>query len=184
MPQVKRLNKNGLNRILRPCAHIWESLTHNAFRGLYKSPTLLPAHFCPETVPLVRQAYVQVWFCGCLQTDLRVICIPACEATEKAPWSHTGPLKSQKLVRTSQSPLCYSKIRMLTFLLARNICIYHPLLNEPHLSTIDHSYPSIIKTNILKISYVSASLHLQFYLLCIFYGNSFFLLNWQFHKMG
>lgn len=143
------------------------------FLWLYNSPTLLPAPFRSETVPLVRQAYVQVWFRGCLQTDLRVTCIPACEATEKAPWYHTGPLKSQKLVRTSQAPLCYSKICMPTFLLARNICIYHPLLNEPHLSTRDHSYPSIIKTNILKISYVSASLHLQFYLLCIFYGNPF-----------
>lgn len=61
MPQVKRLNKNGLNRILRPCAHIWESLTHNAFRGLYKKSNTAACPLRPETVPLVRQAYVQVW---------------------------------------------------------------------------------------------------------------------------
>lgn len=42
------------------------------------------------------------------------------------------------------------------FLLIRNVCIYHPLLNELHLSTLDHHYPSIIKTNILQISYVPA----------------------------
>lgn len=42
------------------------------------------------------------------------------------------------------------------FLLIRSVCIYHPLLNELHLSTIDHHYPSIIKTNILQISYVPA----------------------------
>lgn len=42
------------------------------------------------------------------------------------------------------------------------------LTNEPHLSTIDHPYPSIIKTNILQISYVSASLNLQFCLVSIF----------------
>lgn len=74
-----------------------------------------------------------------------------------------------KLVRTFQSPICYREICMLTFLLARNICIYHPLHNEPHLSTTDHSYPSIIKTNILKISSVSASFHLQFCRVSLFY---------------
>ena len=79
--------------------------------------------------------------------------------------------RAERLVKTFQSPVCYSKICMLTFLLARNICICHRLLNEPHLSTTDHSYPSIIKTNILKISYVSASLHLQFYLVSIFYST-------------
>lgn len=42
------------------------------------------------------------------------------------------------------------------FLLIRSVCIYHPSLNELHLSTIDHHYPSIIKTNILQISYVLA----------------------------
>lgn len=79
--------------------------------------------------------------------------------------------------KPSSSPICYGKICMLTFLLARNICIYHPLLNEPHLSTIDHSYPSIIKTNILQISYVSASLHLQFCLVSIFYSTSSLILG-------
>lgn len=160
----------------------YENPHTQCFSWFVQSPTLLPAHFCPETVPLVRQAYVQVWFCGCLQTDLSYMHSSLWGHREGSMVSHRS-LKSQKLVRTSQSPLCYSKIRMPTLLLARNICIYHPLLNEPHLSTTDHSYPSIIKTNILKISYVSASLPLQFYLLCIFYGNSFFLLNWQFHKM-
>lgn len=73
-------------------------------------------------------------------------------------------------VKTFQS-ICYGETCMLTFLLARNICIYHALLNEPHLSTTDHSYPSAIKINILQISYVSASLHLQFYLVSIFYST-------------
>lgn len=57
---------------------------------------------------------------------------------------------------------------MLTSLLAKGICVYHPLLNEPHLPTIDHGYPPIIKTNILQISYASASLHLRFCLVPIF----------------
>lgn len=47
-----------------------------------------------------------------------------------------------------------------TSLLTRSIGIHHPLLNEPHLSTTDHRYPSIIKTNILQISYVPALLSL------------------------
>lgn len=73
--------------------------------------------------------------------------------------------------KTFPSPICYGTICRLTFLSARNICIFHPVLNEPHLSTIDHSYPSIIKTNILQISYISASLHLQFCLVSIFYST-------------
>lgn len=93
------------------------------------------------------------------------------------PWSC-------KLSQNIQSA-CYGQV-MLTFLLAMDICIYHPLLNEPHLSTIVHSYPSIIKTNILQISYVSASLHLRFCLVPIFNSSPslIFFWNWQFHKMG
>lgn len=54
------------------------------------------------------------------------------------------------------------------FLLIRSVSIYHPLLNELHSSTIDHHYPSIIKTNILQISYVPA-LH------SLWLGHSLFL---------
>lgn len=118
-----------------------------------------------------RHPCVQVWFCDYLQTDLGVACAQ--------PGGPQGRLHSlTQLIRRAAScftilpsPICYHTICMLTFLSARNICIFHPLLNEPHLSSIDHSYPSIIKTNILQISYVSASLHLQFCLVSIFYSN-------------
>lgn len=60
----------------------------------------------------------------------------------QAPWPHPGHL------------------RVICRVLARSVCIYHPLLNEPHLSTTDHHYPSIIKTNILQISYFPALLKL------------------------
>lgn len=149
---------------------MWESLTHTAFCGSWRKPSTAALPLALGDVRLVREAYVQIRFCRYLQTGLTVACTPGCGATEKAPWPHMGHLKSWMLVKTFQAPICYSKICMLTFPLARNICIYHPLLNEPHLSTIDHSYPSIIKTNILQISYVSASLHLQFCLVSIFYS--------------
>lgn len=63
-------------------------------------------------------------------------------------------VKAQTCVRTQPFP--------------GSTCICHPFLNEPHLSTIDHSYHSIIKTNILQISYVPAFPHVQFYL-CLFF---------------
>lgn len=47
--------------------------------------------------------------------------------------------------RACQPFICHSKNCVLTFLLARNICIYQPLLNEPHSSTIDHSIPLLSK---------------------------------------
>lgn len=161
-----------------PCENSSHALLSEAYT---KSPAVLLSPLCPQRGPLVTEACVQVWFCAYLNTDLGAAYSPACGATEKALWPHV----SQKRDRNLPFPTCDGEICMLTFLLARNICIYHPLLNEPHLSTIDHSYPSIIKTNILQISNVSATLHLQFCLVPIFYSTSSLIFwNWQSHKMG
>lgn len=118
---------------------------------------------------LGRGLGVQARFWGCRQADPGGAHAQPGGTTEKAPEPQAAHLQSCKLVRNL--PIPNSLWHNLTFLSARNICIFHPLLNEPHLSTIDHSYPSIIKTNILQISYVSASLRLQFCPVPIFYST-------------
>lgn len=134
--------------------------THNS-ADYTEGPTLLSSPWCAERAPWSERLTSR---CGSAASCTQ----PGQRTAAKAPGPRTGQPRSCKPSQDTQSSACYGKTCMLTFLLAKDICIYHPLLNEPHLSTIDHSYPSIIKTNILQISYVSASLHLRFCLVPIF----------------
>lgn len=106
----------------------WESLTTRLLpRGLCKVNFAAPPL---SGLSSGKTGLCQVWFCGCLQTDLGVM-HSSLWGHREAHYSLTQSWRAKSWSEPSKSlPFIFGKIRMPTFLLARNICIYHPLLNK------------------------------------------------------
>lgn len=88
-----------------PCPH---ALTHWFLWFILKAQALL-SPVCAETATPLRDAYIQVCLSGYLQTDLGGACSPACGATEKDPWRHTGHVKSPQPGSKPSSPFVMAK---------------------------------------------------------------------------
>lgn len=110
--------------LAKPHAQTWEFLTHTAFCG-EKAPHNCSPH-SKQREPLWSERLM--FGCGSAANRPGSGVQPSLWGTEKAPWPQVG--QSSKLGQNLPVPHLLQQNAYAYFLLARDVCIYHPFLNE------------------------------------------------------